>query len=70
LAILGEWEELGEVCCKWLVSSGLDLRFFMGFYALLQRTGILAYWAVMARSDFEKTHISGARLVSDDHPLF
>jgi hypothetical protein len=40
LAILGEWDERGEVCWKWTVLLGLDLRFSMGFYALLQRTGI------------------------------
>jgi hypothetical protein len=42
LAILGEWERHGEVCWKWIVLLGLNLPFFMEFYALLQRMGILA----------------------------
>jgi hypothetical protein len=64
LAILGEWEGFGEVCWKWIVLLGLNLRFFMGFCALLQRTGIIADWAVlayMAGSGFEKIQIAGAR---------
>jgi hypothetical protein len=36
LAILGEWEGLGEVCWKLIVLLGLNLPFFMGSYALLQ----------------------------------
>ena len=47
LAILGEWDGRGEACWKWIVLLGLNLPFFMGFYALLQRTGIFAYWAVI-----------------------
>jgi hypothetical protein len=48
LAIWGEWDGRGEVCWKWVVLLGLNLRFFMRFYALLQRTGILVWWAVLA----------------------
>jgi hypothetical protein len=70
LAILGEWEGFGEVCWKWIVLLGLNLRFFMVLYALLQRMGIFADWAVMARSDFEKTHISGARFGGTRLPDF
>ena len=47
LAILGEWDGLGGVCWKWIVLLGLNLPFFMGFYALLQPMGIFAYWAVI-----------------------
>jgi hypothetical protein len=52
LAVLGEWDGLGEVCWKWIVLLGLNLPIFMGFYALLQRTGIFAYWAVFAYEDW------------------
>ena len=50
LAVLGEWDGLGEVCWKWIVLLGLNLPIFMGFYALLQRTEIFVYWAVIAMS--------------------
>jgi hypothetical protein len=59
----GEWKRAGGVCWKWLVLLGLDLRFFMGFYALLQRTGMFADWGCdclrRRLGGFEKTDLDG-----------
>jgi hypothetical protein len=59
LAILGEWDGRGEVCWKWIVLLGLNLPLFMGFYAVLHRMGILAYWAVIAYDGWVRLLLGG-----------